>query len=152
MRLASLALGEVSEVRDDSDQNQCKAEVDAGALKVANLVSREERQEGNLQSSAYITMAYKYAMGGVFLLLITIYLWHVNRGMSGSPPDAAKLLSKRWTPDKVREAYEKTKSSPTDVSKHIPPKQGRRYIVIGGSGLVGGWIVQHLLIRGMFHL
>jgi hypothetical protein len=76
-------------------------------------------------------MVYTYAVGAAVLLIV--YLWHVNRGMSGSPPDAAKLTSKRWTPDKVREAYEKTKVSPTDVSKHLPPRQGRRYIVIGVS-------------------
>ena len=94
-----------------------------------------------------LIMAYLYAAFGLFFLLI-VYLWHVNRGMSGAPPDALRLTGQPWTPDDIRKAYEKVQTSPTDVSKVLPPKQGRRYIVIGGSGLVGGWIVQHLLMRG----
>ena len=92
-------------------------------------------------------MPYVYTVVGLLSLLV-VYLWHVNRGISGSPPDASKLPNKRWTPDEVRAAYEKTRASPTNVSEHLPPKLGRRYIVVGGSGLVGGSIVQHLLMRG----
>jgi nucleoside-diphosphate-sugar epimerase len=92
-------------------------------------------------------MPYVYTVTG-FLFLLAVYLWHVNRGISGSPPEALKLTNKRWTPDEVRAAYEKTRVSPTNVSQHLPPKLGRRYIVVGGSGLVGGSIVQHLLMRG----
>jgi nucleoside-diphosphate-sugar epimerase len=92
-------------------------------------------------------MAFLYIVIGVLSLLIT-YLWHVERGMSGTPPDAAKLPREYWTPKDVRIGYEKTRSSPTNVSEHLPPKLGRRYIVVGGSGLVGGSIVQHLLLRG----
>ncbi|KAG2003437.1 C-3 sterol dehydrogenase [Coprinopsis cinerea AmutBmut pab1-1] len=36
-----------------------------------------------------------------------------------------------------------------DVLKEkLPPKTGRRYIVLGGSGFLGGWVVVHLLLRG----
>lgn len=92
-------------------------------------------------------MAYIYIGSGILFLLI-VYLWHVNRGMSGTPLDVLNFPLKRWTPEEIRIAYEKTQRSPTNVSKYLPPKQARRYIVVGGSGLVGGWIVQHLLMRG----
>lgn len=92
-------------------------------------------------------MNYAFILVGLFSLCI-LYLWHVNRGLSGTPPEASKLPKKRWTSEDARIGYEKTHTSPTNVSEHLPPKLGRRYIVVGGSGLVGGSIVQHLLLRG----
>ncbi|KAJ7868313.1 NAD-P-binding protein [Mycena leptocephala] len=38
--------------------------------------------------------------------------------------------------------------SPISIIDQIPPKTGRRYIVVGGAGFLGGWIVMQLLDRG----
>ncbi|KAJ5648068.1 3-beta hydroxysteroid dehydrogenase/isomerase family protein [Penicillium lividum] len=80
--------------------------------------------------------------------LAVLYLRHVNTAMKKTPEEAHNLSPKRWTVDEVKSAYKKASETPVDVSKSLPPKQTRRYIVVGGSGLVGGWIVQHLLSRG----
>ncbi|KAJ5760578.1 hypothetical protein N7520_007734 [Penicillium odoratum] len=80
--------------------------------------------------------------------LVVLYLRHVNTAMKKTPEEAHNLSPKRWTVDEVKSAYKKASETPVDVSKSLPPKQTRRYIVVGGSGLVGGWIVQHLLCRG----
>ncbi|KAK0432139.1 hypothetical protein EV421DRAFT_1924671 [Armillaria borealis] len=34
------------------------------------------------------------------------------------------------------------------IDDQLPPKTGRRYIVVGGAGFLGGWIVLQLLRRG----
>jgi len=74
-----------------------------------------------------------------------LYLWHLNRSMSGTPPEALKASPRRWTEDEIRAAYKKTRESPTDVTKYLPPKQSRRYIVVGGSGASSIYI---LLVTG----
>jgi nucleoside-diphosphate-sugar epimerase len=97
------------------------------------------------------------------IAVLALYLYHVNRGMTQVPEEARLLSPRRWTVEEIKEAYRKAIESPVDVSKSLPPKQHRRYIVVGGSGmsphhdrrqlliglgLVGNWIVTHLLARG----
>ncbi|KNG84556.1 3-beta hydroxysteroid dehydrogenase/isomerase family protein [Aspergillus nomiae NRRL 13137] len=81
-------------------------------------------------------------------IAMLLYLYHVNRGIMAVPEEARRACSHRWTVDEIKAAFEKVVNSPTDVAKSLPPKQHRRYIVVGGSGLVGNWIVSHLLMRG----
>jgi putative NADH-flavin reductase len=66
--------------------------------------------------------------------LVVLYLYHVNRGMSEVPEEARLLSPHRWTVDQVKAAYKKSTEAPVDVTRHLPPKQQRRYIVVGGSG------------------
>ncbi|KAI9367944.1 hypothetical protein BJX61DRAFT_260532 [Aspergillus egyptiacus] len=82
------------------------------------------------------------AVVGVF------YLYHVNHAMSAVPEEASNLSPRRWTVDEIKAAYKKAVHAPVDVTKSLPPKQNRRYIIVGGSGLVGGCIVSHLVARG----
>ncbi|PKY04165.1 putative 3-beta hydroxysteroid dehydrogenase/isomerase family protein [Aspergillus campestris IBT 28561] len=77
-----------------------------------------------------------------------LYLYHVNRAMVQVPEEVRRLSPHRWTVEEIKAAYEKAADSPADMAGSIPPKQNRRYIVTGGSGLVGNWIVTHLLTRG----
>ncbi|KAL3477882.1 hypothetical protein BJX99DRAFT_119839 [Aspergillus californicus] len=82
------------------------------------------------------------------IVLGVIYLYHVNRGMCVVPEEARNLSPRRWTVDEIKAAYKKAVHAPVDVTKTIPVKQDRRYIVVGGSGLVGSWIISHLIARG----
>ncbi|OCK83308.1 NAD(P)-binding protein [Lepidopterella palustris CBS 459.81] len=86
-----------------------------------------------------------------FLLSLTViglYLHHVNRGFLITPEEIRSLSPKRWTVEEIKKMSAEYQKSPVDVMKHLPPKQDRRYIVVGGSGLIGSWIVIHLLLRG----
>ncbi|KAJ5157415.1 uncharacterized protein N7482_008515 [Penicillium canariense] len=82
------------------------------------------------------------------LVLAALYLYHVNAAMKRVPEEARKSSPHRWTVDEVKAAYKRTVEIPVDITSSLPPKQSRRYVVVGGSGLVGGWIVSHLLARG----
>ncbi|OQE46654.1 hypothetical protein PENCOP_c001G05244 [Penicillium coprophilum] len=84
------------------------------------------------------------ALAGLFAL----YMWRVNSAMQVVPEEAQKLSPHRWTIEEIKAAYEKSLETPIDVTKSLPPKQSRRYVVVGGTGLVGAWIVSHLLARG----
>ncbi|GFG24518.1 sterol-4-alpha-carboxylate 3-dehydrogenase, decarboxylating [Aspergillus udagawae] len=87
-------------------------------------------------------------LAACIVALVALYLYHVNRAMTQVPEEARLLSPRRWTVEEIKEAYRKAIESPIDVGKSLPPKQHRRYIVVGGSGLVGNWIVTHLLARG----
>ena len=70
----------------------------------------------------------------VALLGLGLYLRHINSVMKTVPPEAEKASPHRWTVDEVKKAYQKAIENPVDVNKSIPPKQSRRYVVVGGSG------------------
>ncbi|CAL5867367.1 uncharacterized protein PFLUO_LOCUS1583 [Penicillium psychrofluorescens] len=80
--------------------------------------------------------------------LAALYLYHVNRAMKIVPDEVHRLSPNRWTANEMKAAYQESIDSPIDVSKVLPPKQSRRYVIVGGSGLVGNWIVSHMLARG----
>lgn len=68
------------------------------------------------------------------LILTLLYLYHVNRGMTAVPEEASRLSSQRWTVDEIKAAYDRNVNSPIDVAKQLPPKQNRRYVVVGAAG------------------
>ncbi|KAJ5085389.1 hypothetical protein N7532_010160 [Penicillium argentinense] len=82
------------------------------------------------------------------LLGVGLYLRHVNTIMKAVPPEATAASPHRWTIEQIKAGYKKALENPVEVDQSLPPKQARRYVVVGGSGLVGGWIVSHLLARG----
>lgn len=82
------------------------------------------------------------------VVLLLLYFRHLNRVLGSTPGEAARAAHKPWAEKELRETYQKVKQAPVDVRKHLPPKQSRRYIITGGSGLVGGAIAQHLVARG----
>ncbi|KAJ9131737.1 NAD(P)-binding protein [Pleurostoma richardsiae] len=90
----------------------------------------------------------------VALLLLAVgflYLLHINRLLSSTPVEVEKLASRRWTHQQIRQVYRRLDEQPLDVkscASKLPPKLERRYIVTGGSGLVGGYIVLQLVARG----
>ncbi|XXH01943.1 hypothetical protein Hte_008306 [Hypoxylon texense] len=82
------------------------------------------------------------------LAVLTLYLYRVNQLLSGTPDEVRNLSGTRWTPDQLRETYKRLQEKPIDYTDKLPPKLDRRYVVTGGSGLVGGYIVLQLLARG----
>jgi nucleoside-diphosphate-sugar epimerase len=82
------------------------------------------------------------------LLLLVLYLNHVNNGMTATPPEALKESPQRWTDEEIKATFNRVCANPIDIRPHLPPRRDRRYIIVGGSGLVGGAIVLQLLARG----
>ncbi|KAI0458806.1 hypothetical protein F5B21DRAFT_457836 [Xylaria acuta] len=76
------------------------------------------------------------------------YLVRVNRQLSGTPEEVRRLAGPRWTPDLLKKTYGRLRQHPIEYTHKLPPKLDRRYVVTGGSGLVGGYIVLQLLARG----
>ncbi|KAK3329704.1 hypothetical protein B0H66DRAFT_35167 [Apodospora peruviana] len=80
--------------------------------------------------------------------LVVLYLYRINQSMKAVPPSAAAKYPQPWTPQQVQQTFDRIKRNRLDFSKHLPPALERRYVVVGGSGLVGGDIVLQLLQRG----
>ncbi|KXN88706.1 3beta-hydroxysteroid-dehydrogenase/decarboxylase isoform 2 [Leucoagaricus sp. SymC.cos] len=81
-------------------------------------------------------------------IALALYLYHVNRSITIVPSAALKFSPQRWNDEQIRTTAARLAERPLDSLPHLPAATGRRYIVVGGSGLVGGWIILHLLARG----
>ncbi|KAK0632487.1 hypothetical protein B0T14DRAFT_34574 [Immersiella caudata] len=87
----------------------------------------------------------------VISALLVVYLVGLNQLLSGVPENVRKLSPIRWSIPLLRKTYQRLEAEPITTrsyAQRIPPKLERRYIVTGGSGLVGGYIVLQLLERG----
>jgi len=91
--------------------------------------------------------SWLYPIAVVFILLV-LYLRKINRVLLHQPSRALAISPHRWTSEEIESAYADFLKHPIDISNNLPPKTGHRYVVVGGSGFLGGWIVVHLLQRG----
>ncbi|KAK3298798.1 uncharacterized protein B0H64DRAFT_386230 [Chaetomium fimeti] len=85
------------------------------------------------------------------VILLIAYLARLNQLLLRTPDEIKKLASTRWKRELLRETYRRLEQHPIETQDYvsrIPPKLERRYIVTGGSGLVGGYIILQLLERG----
>lgn len=83
--------------------------------------------------------------------LALLYLINLNRLLSSTPDDFKKLVPERWTREAIEATAARLSREPITTSSYasqLPPKLNRRYIITGGCGLVGGYIVLQLLERG----
>lgn len=71
----------------------------------------------------------------ISIVLLLLYLRHVNRALGGTPDEAERAASRPWTTEELKQTYQRMKQSPIDIRDHLPPKQSRRYIVTGGAGM-----------------
>jgi hypothetical protein len=69
----------------------------------------------------------------LFALLLALYL-HINdKRLTRVPEDALIFSSKRCTPETTRALADQLhKSPPISSQAQLPPKTGRRYIIVGG--------------------
>lgn len=85
------------------------------------------------------------------VLLLLVYLFQINRLLSGTPEDLLRLSpsTARWTREMLRETYKRLEKTPITTESYahqLPPKLQRRYIVTGGSG------EGQAVLRWVFHL
>lgn len=98
--------------------------------------------------------AHSLGAAVVALALLGVVLLHLislNRLLSSTPEDFRKLTPDRWTREQIQTTYDRLAEQPITTEAYaaqLPPRLDRRYIVTGGSGIVGGYIVLHLLARG----
>jgi hypothetical protein len=75
-----------------------------------------------------------WAVALAALAITLAWLARVNSAMQSVPEEISRLLPRRWTKKELRDTYERLKQNPVDFAKLLPPRLGRRYVVVGGSG------------------
>jgi len=70
----------------------------------------------------------------VVVVLVAAWLFRVNSAMRSVPEIARKASPRRWTKKDLRDTYERVQQKPIDFVSSLPPRLGRRYVVVGGSG------------------
>ncbi|RDA94157.1 hypothetical protein CP533_6581 [Ophiocordyceps camponoti-saundersi (nom. inval.)] len=87
------------------------------------------------------------------VLLVTaglmLYGRHVNRIMKQTPPEVLDDLEPPLTPDRARLIYQRVKEHGIDWTANLPPAKDRRYLIVGGSGLIGWHIALCLKATGV---
>ncbi|KIK70223.1 hypothetical protein GYMLUDRAFT_34713 [Collybiopsis luxurians FD-317 M1] len=92
-----------------------------------------------------------YVISAAFIsaLLAVLYIFVNDAALARIPTRVLELTSsKRWSQADFEAVSKKLDENPVSIEDSLPPRTGRRYIVVGGSGFLGGWIVIHLLKRG----
>ncbi|KAK3694047.1 hypothetical protein B0T22DRAFT_352943, partial [Podospora appendiculata] len=82
------------------------------------------------------------------VIIAVVWLYRVNSAMRAVPRGSLQHSPHRLTEHEIHATYERLSKAPLNFTKLLPPRLDRRYIVVGGSGLVGGDIVLQLLQRG----
>lgn len=79
------------------------------------------------------------AWGLSFLFSVTLLVLYIrvnNKRLSTIPKEALTFSPQRWTPESIRSHAAQLAQSPLISNQQIPPKTGRRYIVVGGVRLI----------------
>ncbi|KAG5949685.1 hypothetical protein E4U60_002223 [Claviceps pazoutovae] len=93
---------------------------------------------------AFLVAAAAAAAAAAALLFIV----RLNRLMLRTPPKVLPYLKEPLTEEAAREAYARVKEKGLDFRSRHPGVLERRYIIVGGSGLVGCQIALDLLDGG----
>ncbi|KAF8208283.1 NAD-P-binding protein [Mycena galopus ATCC 62051] len=95
-------------------------------------------------------MAWLWVVGWILfpVALLVLYIRTNDQRLVTIPTSALAVSPTRCTSEDVHLTAAKLLKSPISIVDQIPPKTGRRYIVVGGAGFLGGWIVMQLLERG----
>jgi hypothetical protein len=86
----------------------------------------------------YLALVYMDAQL-VFLAaatLLGLYLFLVNRRLSSTPSEVQAISPTRFDQATIKANYERLSKNPITIN--LPPKTGRRYIVVGGTGFLPG--------------
>lgn len=74
----------------------------------------------------------------IFVALVFLFGYLNDRKLKQLPPEAELVFSPaRLTPERVHAAAEALSKNPVAMKNFLPPKTGRRYIVVGGVCSLG---------------
>ena len=84
-------------------------------------------------------MASTWIAAAFTLLLAALYVWLNDKKLNRIPSKVTSLSPNRWSPKDIRKTLEKYVNGRTRLLSQkgdLPPKTGRRYIIVGGVSLL----------------
>ena len=77
--------------------------------------------------------------GGLIIFLMTLLLAHLYAKLNDAkltkvPSEVRALATCDFSPENIRLTAARLKESPLQINSRLPPRTGRRYIVVGGVG------------------
>lgn len=85
--------------------------------------------------------------------LFAVYIFRLNSAMLRQDEEMYKLSPNRFTPERVKQAYARVEKDDREgrgldhIKSKLPAQAERRYVITGGSGLVGTELLLQLLMR-----
>jgi hypothetical protein len=75
--------------------------------------------------------------GGLILSLVALLFVYLYGKLNDAkltkvPPEVRAQASSDFSPENIRLTAARLKESPFQINNHLPPRTGRRYIVVGG--------------------
>lgn len=82
-------------------------------------------------------MVWLWAVGWILfsVALLVLYIRSNDQRLTSIPESVLAVSPTRCTPEDVRLTAAKLQKSPISIGDQIPPKTGRRYIVVGGVNI-----------------
>lgn len=74
-------------------------------------------------------------LGAAFVGLLVTYAVLLNSLMAGAPTEATKLAGAPITVEQIKSVRDRLQKQPIDYEALLPPRQERRYVIVGGSGM-----------------
>jgi hypothetical protein len=66
------------------------------------------------------------------LVVLYLYIRHNDKKIMHLPDDVAAISAKELTPEVIQATVQQLADNPITITSMLPPKTGRRYIVVGG--------------------
>ncbi|KJZ73477.1 hypothetical protein HIM_07033 [Hirsutella minnesotensis 3608] len=86
---------------------------------------------------------------GLVVGALVLYILRVNHVLSQTPPEAEAQLDPPMTREHIEQVYKRVKENGINWTASLPSRRDRRYVIAGGSGLVGSHIALFLLDMGV---
>lgn len=83
--------------------------------------------------------------------LLYLYIRANDAKIMRLPPEAATFSPKRWTEEDAKQGAKAIREKPVTIDGVLPPKTGRRYIVVGGVSLSFYFLAPCLVAYGHDH-
>ncbi len=94
--------------------------------------SRRRRQRISVSSREMMSPVQWATLGLLSFLLILAYIRDNDRKLKAIPARAAQFSPNRWSPKDVERRASECELTAPSIDDQLPPKTGRRYIVVGG--------------------
>ncbi len=72
------------------------------------------------------------AIGTLLLYLAYLYIIHNDQALTALPPEGEDISPRRFTAEEIQSTFNRLREDPITIEDKLPPKTGRRYIVVGG--------------------